>query len=297
MLPYGYKVAAVPPGITVMFLAGSGKRGRVFPQEALSFYLGKKVLFSWLLNTLYTRAVTCAHPYTNQKPRGMRSPVLTHPLGLVLLLRWKGLHLSYKQIGVPLPKKRRGGWREWRITRDSECLSEGPLCCFLPFANLEELCLVCLASSAGRLHPVLGTIMASSRPSLALWNPVQLCGLNNPSHQSSPSFTLYSPSHSTSPEGTMHQDLHPKVCPVVWHVSSWSLWHQCSGLNLPLLPFHVQRSHWESGCGGGEWWWGCAEGVSRVFTVVDQVRGLKNLRISPPSSKTMEPKHLKWPQP
>ena len=32
------------------------------------------------------------------------------------------------------------------------------------------------------------------------------------------------------------------------------------------------------GNGGGEWWWGCAEGVSRVFTVVDQVRRLKNLR-------------------
>lgn len=33
--------------------------------------------------------------------------------------------------------------------------------------------------------------------------------------------------------------------------------------------------------GGGEWWWGCAEGVSRVFTVVDQVRALKNLREFP----------------
>ena len=108
MSPYGYKVAAILPGITIMFLAGSGKRGRGFSQEALSFYLWKKVLLSWLLNTFYTRVVTCAHPYTNHKPRGMRSPVLTHPLGLVPLLRWKGLHLSYKQMGVPLPKKRWG---------------------------------------------------------------------------------------------------------------------------------------------------------------------------------------------
>lgn len=32
------------------------------------------------------------------------------------------------------------------------------------------------------------------------------------------------------------------------------------------------------GNGGGEWRWGCAQGVSRAFTVVDQVRRLKNLR-------------------
>lgn len=32
------------------------------------------------------------------------------------------------------------------------------------------------------------------------------------------------------------------------------------------------------GNGGGEWRWGCVQGVSRAFTVVDQVRRLKNLR-------------------